>query len=140
MDSSFNVIKTGQNSTDFIFEDPPVKHAALFIFPNASIFDDNPNALNWDIVFRGGHDVIDRMPTYSLLHNLLLWASVAFESQEFDLVQFGDEYKNLAPPFREILGLPSPTSIHFKYSELSAYEIKGPKIALVLSVFHTKVP
>ena len=64
----------------------------------------------YEIIFRSGYDVIDGMATYALLDNLMRHAAYAFECKDGDIdVLFGDEYKDLFPPFRVALGLPPAT-------------------------------
>ncbi|KUJ16935.1 uncharacterized protein LY89DRAFT_718652 [Mollisia scopiformis] len=117
MNATLTIDKSGQTSAEFLSLDAPVPHSAIFIFPKNT----EQDKLEHDIIFRSGHDVIDGMATYALLNNLIKYAAQAFSSPDINLaVSFGDEYKNLTPPFRNALGLPSPDALKFTQTELDA--------------------
>lgn len=108
MHETFTIIRTGQQSAEFVMSDPPVPNAAIFVFPDRPSTEQAVSGTyKYDIIFRSEHDVMDGMAVYALLDNLIRHAAYAFESKDGDIdVQFGDEYKNLSPPFRVALGLP----------------------------------
>jgi hypothetical protein len=114
MNKSFINVNNGQSGVEFCNSDPPVeKYATLYLItPPTKAESIEQNVLRRDIVFRCYHDVIDGIGTLMLLNSLFRLAGQAYDLQDdYPDVQFGDEHRNLSPPFRTAARIPSePTS------------------------------
>lgn len=110
LDKSFIIIRNGQSGTGFCNSDPPVnKYATLYLItPPSPTEDFEQKILRRDVVFRCHHDVIDGIGTLMLLNNLFQYASRAYSlHDDYTDIRFGDEFRNLSPPFRVAARIPS---------------------------------
>jgi hypothetical protein len=113
MRETFKKIETGQSGLEFANSDPPVgRYATLYLVIPPSIQHPEANEIKYDIVFRSPHDLIDGIGTLQLFNNLFLHAGLAFGSLgiERDVV-FGEEPRNLSPPFRIAASIPPKPSV-----------------------------
>jgi hypothetical protein len=113
MRETFKKIEPGQFGLEFANSDPPVgRYATLYLVIAPSVQSPEANEIRYDIVFRSSHDLIDGIGTLQLLNNLFLYAGLAFGSLgvEHEVV-FGDEPRNLSPPFRIAAGIPPKPSV-----------------------------
>jgi hypothetical protein len=111
---SFKVITEGKSGAEFANEDQPIgRYATLYLVVPPS-FDEvaGKSVVKRDIVFRSHHDMIDGIGTLMLFNNLFEYMSAAFTSKPGELeTQFGDEHKNLSPPFRIAACIPASPSM-----------------------------
>jgi len=112
LNETFKIISNDIPGPEFANSDIKVgRCATLYLItpPHSNVF--QKDDLRRDIVFRSSHDLIDGMGTLTLLNNLLRHASAAYASQiDHPDTVFGDEYKNLSPPFRIAAALPAHPS------------------------------
>jgi len=112
-EQSFKVIESGKSGAEFANEDQPLGRFATLhlVVPPSFDTESERNFLKRDIVFRSHHDIVDGIGTLSLLNNLLEHTSAAFTSPSGNLeTHFGDEHRNLSPPFRIAACIPSSPS------------------------------
>jgi len=113
MRGTFNKIETGQYGLEFANSDPPVgRYATLYLVIPPPVQHPEANEIKYDIVFRSHHDLIDGIGTLQLFNNLFLHAGIAFDSFGVELdVVFGEEARNLSPPFRIAASIPPKPSV-----------------------------
>ncbi|KAJ5173187.1 hypothetical protein N7492_005780 [Penicillium capsulatum] len=105
LDETFRIVCTSQSSQEWCNSDPPVPKLPTLFFLK------HPNSHLYDLVLRAEHDIIDGVGSLHLLNNIFIHASAAFDSPgDFGAPQFGDEWRNLSPPFRIAAGIPSSPS------------------------------
>ena len=112
LESSFNIIDSGQSGVDFANSNPPIqKHAKLFLVkPSAEA--SSSDILRRDIVFRSPHAIIDGIGTLMLLDNLMAHVAQAFRSHEAypTFATRQEHLQKLSPPLRLAAAIPSEPS------------------------------
>ena len=129
-------INNGMTGLEFANSDPVVgRFATLYVITPSQTSDQS--SLKRDLFFRSHHDLIDGIGTLIFFNNLLGHFSVAFNSPDDRReIVFGDEHKNLSPPFRiaaEIPPTPSQSQLS-KLKDMLAATVAATKDAKILSV------
>lgn len=114
LEETFRLVN-GQTGLDFANTDPSVAPLATLYLVNPPLEPGHfpSHELRRDVVFRSTHDLIDGIGTLNLLNSLLRHASQAYALQDsYHEPIFGDEHKNLSPPYRIAASLPAiPTTL-----------------------------
>ncbi|PVH81864.1 hypothetical protein DL98DRAFT_623189 [Cadophora sp. DSE1049] len=138
LDETFTVKCGSQTAKEFLDFDPPVPFSALFVFSDPGTKQSKLGTIKYNIVLRCGHDVIDSMAAYAFLEKLLGFTAEAFKSKEnIPDVIFGNEYRNLPPPFRAVLaknGYSIPGKTRFSTLTFSANVTQAIHAAIALAV------
>ncbi|KAJ5468140.1 hypothetical protein N7475_005892 [Penicillium sp. IBT 31633x] len=104
---TFKTISITQSGSQWCNSDPPVPKLPTVFLLNHPVSSDD-ELFRAEIVLRSHHDIIDGIGSLHLLNNLLRYAAQAFDSPDsFRMAQFGDEWKNLSPPFRVAAAIPA---------------------------------
>ena len=109
MNETFSRIEGWKSGIEFANSDPPIgRFAKLYL---VFISDIQPNVvddqLSFDVIFRSSHDLIDGIGTLNLLNNLFRHTAAAFSCPTGNhKLHFGDQHKNLSPPFRIAANIP----------------------------------
>lgn len=98
---TFRVVVTSQSGQEWCNADPPVPRLpTVFLLKH-------PKSDCYDLVLRSQHDIIDGVGSLHLLNNIFSHASVAFDNPDnFHVPKFGNEWRNLSPPFRVAASIP----------------------------------
>jgi hypothetical protein len=130
---------TGQSGVDFANSDPTVGPYATLYLINPPLEPNHfaQNILRRDIVFRCTHDLIDGIGTLTLLNNFIRHASQAYlMGDSYPETVFGDEHKNLSPPFRIAAHLSTrPTTLQLqRFDSIQAANDRVRLSSKVLSI------
>ncbi|KAK0116556.1 hypothetical protein ONS96_012414 [Cadophora gregata f. sp. sojae] len=108
LEETFTFCHGTQTAKEFLDSDPPVPFSALFVFPNLHNEQSQLSTIEYNIILRCRHDVMDGMAAYAFMDKLLGFTAEAFMAKDnIPDVIYGNEHRNLAPPFRTMLGVSS---------------------------------
>lgn len=117
VNETLHVISTHISGVEWCNSDPPVPKlpTVFLIMPSSSEVSGSDGKLRLDLVLRSHHDIIDGIGTLHLLNQLVSHAAAAYQqSTQYQLPEFGEEWRNLSPPLRIAASIPRVLSAEQK--------------------------
>jgi len=103
---TFKIVSTRQSCQDWCNSDPPVPKLPTLYLIKHPVSPVNAK-FTADIVLRSHHDIIDGIGSLHMLNGLFKSACHLLHNQNGPLIpRFGNEWKNLSPPFRVAASIP----------------------------------